>query len=80
MEHEGEIIPIVIGAFGTATKGLLKDLEDLEVSDREETIQTTALLTTARILRRVLEIEETCCYSNSSERPSAYAYVKKSNE
>ena len=36
------IIPIVIGAFGTVTKGLLKGLEDLEVGDRVETIQTTA--------------------------------------
>ncbi len=49
------IIPIVIGAFGTVTKGLLKGLEDLEVGGRVETIQTTALLKTARILRRVLE-------------------------
>ena len=50
-----KIIPIVIGAFGTVTKGLLKGLEDLEVGDREETIPTTGLLRTARILRRVLE-------------------------
>ena len=49
------IIPIVIGAFGTVTKGLLKGLEDLEVGGRVGTIQTTALLRTARILRRVLE-------------------------
>ena len=49
------IIPIVIGAFGTVTKGLLKGLENLEVGGRMETIQTTALLTTARILRIVLE-------------------------
>ena len=49
------IVPIVIGALGTITKGLLKDLEDLEVVGRVETIQTTALLRTARILRRVLE-------------------------
>ena len=49
------IIPIVIGAFRTVTKGLLKGLEDLEVGDRVETIHTTALLKTARILRRVLE-------------------------
>ena len=49
------IIPIVIGAFGTVTKGLLKGLEDLEVGDRVETIQTTALLKMARMLRRVLE-------------------------
>ena len=49
------ITPIVIGAFGTVTKGLLKGLEDLEVGGRVETIQTTALLRTARILRGVLE-------------------------
>ena len=49
------ILPIVIGALGTITKGLLKGLEDLEVDERVETIQTTALLRTARILRRVLE-------------------------
>ena len=71
------IIPIVIGAFGTVTKGLLKGLEDLEVGGRVETIQTTALLRTARILRRVLE---TYCYSDSSEKPSANADVKSSNE
>ena len=49
------IIPLVIGALGTITKGLSKDLEDLEVGGRVETIQTTALLRTARILRRVRE-------------------------
>ena len=49
------IIPIVIGAFGTVTKGLLKGLEDLEIGWRVETIQTTVLLRTARILRRALE-------------------------
>ena len=49
------IVPIVIGALGTITKGLLKGLEDLEVVGRVETIQTTTLLRTARILRRVLE-------------------------
>ncbi len=49
------IIPIVIGAFGTVTKGLLKGLEDLEVGGRVETIETTRLLRTSRILRRVLE-------------------------
>ena len=49
------IVQIAIGAFGTVTKGLLKDLEDLEVSWRVETIQTTALLKTSRILRRILE-------------------------
>ena len=52
------IEPIGIGAFGTITKGLLKGLEDLEVGGRVETIQMTALLRMARILRRVLEIWE----------------------
>ena len=50
------IVSIVIGALGIITKGLLKVLEDLEVGGWVETIQTTALLRTARILRRVLEI------------------------
>ena len=49
------IVPIVIGAFDTITKGLLKGLEDLEVGGRVETIQMTALLRTARILRSVLD-------------------------
>ena len=50
------IILKVIRAFGTVTKGLFKGLEDLEVGGQVETIQTTALMRTARILRRVLEI------------------------
>ena len=41
------IIPIVIGAFSTVTKRLLKSLEDVEVGGRVETIQTIALLKTA---------------------------------
>ena len=45
------IVPIVIDALDTITKGLLKGLEDLEVGRRVETIQMTALLRTARILR-----------------------------
>ena len=42
------IVLNVIGALGTLTKGLLNGLEDLEVGGRVETIQTTALLRTAR--------------------------------
>ena len=49
------IIPILIGAFDTVTKGLLKGLEDFEVGGRLETIQTTTFSRTARILRRVLK-------------------------
>ena len=49
------IVPIVSGAFGTITIGLLKGLEDLEVGGRVETIKMTALLRTVRILKSVLE-------------------------
>ena len=49
------IIPIVIGTLGTVTKGLGQGLEDLEITGRVETIQTTALLRSTRIQRRVLK-------------------------
>ena len=62
------VMPIVFGVLGTVTKGLVQGLEDLEIRGRVETIQTTALLRSARILRRV---QETCCQSDSSENSSA---------
>ena len=34
------IIPIVIGAFGTVTKGLLKGMEGLEIRGQLDTIAT----------------------------------------
>ena len=49
------VIPIVIGALGTVTKGLIQGLDDLDIRGRVETNQTTALSSSARILRRVLE-------------------------
>ena len=36
------VIPVVIDALGTVTKGLVQRLEDLEIRGRMETIQTTA--------------------------------------
>ena len=45
------ITPIVISALGTVTKELIQGVEDLEIRERVETIQTSALLRTARILR-----------------------------
>ena len=50
-----KIVPIVIGALGTISKALEKNLSELVIRRRIETIQTTALLGSARILRRVLE-------------------------
>ena len=49
------IITVAIGAFNTVTEGLLMRLEDLEIRGLVETIRTTTLLRTARILRSVLE-------------------------
>ena len=54
------VIPIVIGALGTVTKGSIQGLEDLEIRGQVETIQTIhPLLILARILRRVLEVTQT---------------------
>ena len=74
------IIPIGMCAFGTVTKVLLKDLEDLEVSD--EWIQTKLqhCWEWPEYWEESWRLEETCCHSNSSERPSANAEVKNSYE
>ena len=52
---KGKIISFVTDVLGTVTKGLVQGLEYLKIRGRVETIQTTALLRSARILRRVLE-------------------------
>ena len=49
------VIPIVIGAFITLSNGLERELKELEIGGWNKTIQTTALLRLARILRRVQE-------------------------
>ena len=49
------VLLIVIGALGTGTKGVLQGFEDLETGGQVEIIQTTALLRSDRILRRVQE-------------------------
>ena len=46
-----------------------------------EPIQTTALLRSARIQRSGQErLEESCCHSNSAEKPSANAGVENSQK
>ena len=69
------IIPIVIGALGTVSKGVIQGLKDLEITGRVETNQTTALLRSARIPRRV---QETWGHSNFNEKPSANTYMNNS--
>ena len=49
------VIATDIRALGTIPKGLIKGTTDIKVRKQVETIQTTALQRSARILRRVLE-------------------------
>ena len=65
------VIPIITGALGTVTKGLSQGLKDLEIIGQVETIQTTVLLRSAMILRRILET-----WGDSSEKSSVKTYVK----
>ena len=51
------VILIVLCALGTVNKGIEQGLEDLEIMGRVKTVQTTALVGSARILRSV---QETC--------------------
>ena len=73
------ITPIVIGAFGTVTKGLLKVLGDLKFGGRIETIQTTTLLRTGKNPEKSPgDLKRLAYYLNSCERPSANVDVKNS--
>ena len=49
------VISIVSDAFGIIPKGLVKELEGLEIRGSVESIQTTAFLRSVRILRKVEE-------------------------
>ena len=53
-----KVIPIVIDTLRTIPNGLVKRLDDLEIRKQVKTIQTTALLRSPRIPRRVLETLE----------------------
>ena len=68
------VIPIIIGALGTIPKELVKGLENFKVRGQVETIQITALLRSARILRRILV---TWRDAKSSVKPSINAGMKK---
>ena len=49
------VIPIVIDMFGTVIKGLVQELEELEIKGQVETIQTAVLFKLVRILGRAWE-------------------------
>ena len=51
-----KVVPVVVGALGTIAKALEKHLKEIGTSVRVELLQKAALLGTARILRKTLEI------------------------
>ena len=55
MKHETEGDTNCYWCAQSVTKGLVQGLEDWEIRERVEIIQTTKLLRSARILRRDLE-------------------------
>ena len=52
-----EVVPVVIGALGSVTKDFEKWIKKLRTAYNIGVMQKTALLRTARILRRVLELK-----------------------
>ena len=63
------VTQILVDAFGTVTKGLVQELEDLGIRWRVDTTQNTVLLKSVRILRRVweawgvlLSLQLQCCW------------------
>ena len=50
-----KVIPVVVGALGSTSKKLKKCIEELGVVRSTTLLQKTALLGTARILRKVLD-------------------------
>ena len=69
------IIPIVIGAFGIVTKGLLRGMEVLGFGGGVETIHYCER---PEYWEKSWRLEEICCHSNSSEKSSAKTDVKNS--
>ena len=51
-----EVVPVVIGALGSVTKEFDRWIEKLGTTFNVGVVQKTALLGTARILRKVLEM------------------------
>ena len=70
-------IPIVIGDLGTIPEGLFKVLENLEIRGRMDPSKLR-YWGQSEFWEDSWRLEETCCHSFSSERPSANAVVKNS--
>lgn len=51
-----KVVPVVVGALGSVSKKLAGHLEQLGIKNRTRTMQKSALLGSAHILRKVLEV------------------------
>ena len=71
------IIPIVIGAFETVTKGTGRTWK---LADEERPSKLLHYWKQPEYWEESGRLEKTCCHSNSSERPLVNADVKNSNE
>ena len=74
------IIPIVIGAFGTMTIGLLGACRIWKLAAEWRPSKQQHDWKWPEYWEESWTLEEICCHSISSERPSALADVKNSNE
>ena len=51
-----KVVPVIVGALGSVSKKLASHLEQIGIKNRTRTIQKSALLGSAHILRKVLEV------------------------
>ena len=70
------IIPIVIGTFGTVTKGLLKGLEIWKLATEWRPSKQEHYWKLPEYWEESWRLEETCCHSISSDIHSSYSDVK----
>ena len=65
------IIPVVIGALGTVTKGLKRDWRAWKWQGKWRLSKLQHYWDQPEYREESWRLEETCCHSNSSERPPA---------
>ena len=53
-----KIVPVVIGGLGLVSPNLLKHLKELDIPDIIDSLQTTAIVGTYKILRKILNRKE----------------------
>ena len=53
---KAKVVPVVVGALGAIAKRLKSHLKEIRIPNRVRTLQKSALLGTATILKKVLEV------------------------